>query len=166
MESRGDTWHRAAERKTVKRGIPDGTDTRGLWVRRLTGDQRLWSQHLEVDVTELSEEGGPSLRECERINVLVKLTRIRARIHTLSGFFCMKKSIIRRELKNTWHTNPSTLQNNGKINFFKDILYLHPSLKDSATSSRQMTKLLLRCKHIKWVLLGQQQLIDKIDYYW
>ncbi len=80
--------------------------------------------------------------------------------------FLHEKSIIRRELKNTWHTNPSTLQNNGKINFFKDILYLHPTLKDSATSSRQMTKLLLRCKHIKWVLLGLQQLIDKIDYYW
>lgn len=24
--------------------------------------------HLEVDVTELSEEGGPSLRECERMD--------------------------------------------------------------------------------------------------
>lgn len=34
----------SGKEENVKRGIPDGTDTRGLWVRRLTGDQRLWSQ--------------------------------------------------------------------------------------------------------------------------
>lgn len=50
--------------------------------------------HVEVDVTELSEEGGPSLRECERMHILVKLTiRGLEQEFTLLylDFFCMQK---------------------------------------------------------------------------